>query len=128
MRNSPLAMHDSSKVAHLISWLRHASLETVMDEAAQKLKQGVSEDELWAACTLTACRYRGVRAGRTYLTPRKSTYLKVDARLLPAIDHKTLACDHPGGIGSQINSQRRHFLGLDQPRERLIADEEFSTR
>src|SRR5215210_320891 len=44
-------------VDELIGWLRGTTPERVMDEAAAKLVAGTGEDELWAACVLTASRY-----------------------------------------------------------------------
>lgn len=41
----------------LIQWLRNSKPETVVDEIAQKLQQGVTTDELWAVGALTAARF-----------------------------------------------------------------------
>jgi len=40
-----------------MAWLRCTTPETVLDETARRLGQGVPADELWAAGALTACRY-----------------------------------------------------------------------
>lgn len=53
----PRSLHNAQAVAALVDWLRHATLDSVMDEAAQHLARGVAEEDLWAACVLTACRY-----------------------------------------------------------------------
>jgi hypothetical protein len=57
LAEQPNSVRNPQAVAALIDWLRHASLDSVMDEAAQHLARGVPEDDLWAACVLTACRY-----------------------------------------------------------------------
>lgn len=57
LAQQPRRMSNPHSVAALVDWLRQASLDAVMDEAAQQLARGVPEDELWAACVLTACRY-----------------------------------------------------------------------
>lgn len=41
----------------LIQWLRSSKPETLVDEIAKRLEDGVTTDELWAAGALTAARY-----------------------------------------------------------------------
>lgn len=47
----------SNQREELIQWLRYAKPETVVEEILEKLRQGVSHDELWAVGALTAARY-----------------------------------------------------------------------
>ncbi|HXF63291.1 MAG TPA: hypothetical protein VNK95_16810 [Caldilineaceae bacterium] len=48
---------DEAMVDDLIAWLRGATCERVMDEAARYLAAGVGEEALWAASVLTAAHY-----------------------------------------------------------------------
>lgn len=57
LAQQPRAMRNPQSVAALVDWLRHVSLDRVMGEAAQHLARGVPEEDLWAACARTACRY-----------------------------------------------------------------------
>jgi hypothetical protein len=50
-------MPDKAQVRELMEWLRHAQVETIVEETAERLQNGVDEDALWAAAALTAARY-----------------------------------------------------------------------
>lgn len=41
----------------LVQWLRHSHPDTIVEETIEKLNQGVSIDDLWAAGALTAAKY-----------------------------------------------------------------------
>jgi hypothetical protein len=44
-------------VTPLINWLKHTTTDEVIPEIIQHLRDGVPEDHLWAAASLTAARY-----------------------------------------------------------------------
>ena len=50
-------MPDKAQVRELMEWLRNAQVETIVEETAERLQNGVDEDALWAAAALTAARY-----------------------------------------------------------------------
>lgn len=84
------------QVARLIQWLRRARPETVMGEAAQLLAEGVSEDELWAACAITACRYLNNQA----------------RNLLGFVSHAMIGCEDARRLAAGQPTRTRHLLLL----------------
>jgi hypothetical protein len=80
----------------LIQWLRHAHLETVMDEAADLLAQGVPEDELWAVTALTACRYLNNQAHN----------------LLGFVSHAMIGAEDARQLAASQPRRTRHLLLL----------------
>jgi hypothetical protein len=87
---------DQAKVANLIDWLRHTRLETVMAEAAQILADGASEDDLWAACALTATRYLNNQA----------------RNLLGFVSHAMIGCEDARRLAVGQSTRTRYLLLL----------------
>ncbi|HMN26721.1 MAG TPA: hypothetical protein PKE45_01105, partial [Caldilineaceae bacterium] len=83
-------------VERLIDWLRHAQLETVMAEAAGELAGGAAEDDLWAACALTACRYVNNQAHN----------------LLGFVSHAMIGCEDARRLAAGQSERTRHLLIL----------------
>jgi len=80
----------------LVRWLRFAPLDSVMAEAVHFLRAGVGEDDLWAACALTACRYVDNRAHN----------------LLGFVSHAMIGCEDARQLAVGQPERIRHLLLL----------------
>jgi hypothetical protein len=98
MNRTPFANSgfDQPAVHHLIDWLRHVQLDTVLDEAVSELASSTSEDDLWAASALTACRYLNNQAHN----------------LLGFVSHAMIGAEDARRLAAGQTKRTRHLLLL----------------
>ncbi len=85
---------DFDAVQKQISWLRESNTDTVIEQTARALRDGVEEDVLWAAGALTAMRY-----------------IKNEAHnLLGFVSHAMIACEDARRLAKPQKREIRHLL------------------
>lgn len=85
-----------SEVQFLIDWLRSTTPNTVVEEAAQHLRAGVREDDLWAAGVYAAMRYINNQAHN----------------LLGFVSHAFIGCEDARHLAQDQAAHTRHLLLL----------------
>ncbi len=93
------------RVEDQITWLRYASPDDVVEQTLARLRQGVTEDELWAAGALTACRYINNQAHN----------------LLGFVSHALIGCEDARRLARNQNARTRTLL-LVQALHQVVFD------
>ncbi len=96
---------NAALVDDLIGWLRQTTPDRVFEEAARQLAAGVTEDDLWAACVLTASRYINNQAHN----------------LMGFVAHAMVGCEDARQLAQGQPLRTRHLLLL-QTLHQTVAD------